>query len=173
MWEGRGGTANAPLGTDVVNLPPGPSIAVLESPDAPWPKAKDRNARNVGATFRGYRLDKQRQPIFLYRVGPIDVEEQPLPVLKENGTALSRRFVLEVKGATPPAGVYGEVAAGTKIELGAAAGEWRVDDKLTVRVKSENNSVPVVREKGGSRQLLLPVKFDAGGKTSFEVETTW
>jgi hypothetical protein len=109
----------------------------------------------------------------MYRVGGVDVEEQPLPVLKENGTALSRRFVLDARGAAPPRGVYCEVAAGAKIEAGAAAREWRVDDKLTVRVKGLAGSEPLVREKDGAKQLVLPLTFDADGKSAFEVETTW
>jgi len=173
MWEGRGGTANAPLGTDVINLPPGPAIAMLASPDEPWPKPKNRNDRNVGGQFRGYRLDKQRQPVFMYRVGAIDVEEQPLPALKENGTVLVRRFTLDAKGATPPQNVYCELAAGAKIEPGSAAGEWRVDDKLTVRVKSPADAKALVREKADGKQVLLPAKFDGQGKATFEVELSW
>jgi hypothetical protein len=173
MWDGRGDTANAPLGTDVFNLPPGPALAVLDSPDAPWPVAKDRNDRNVGGKFGGYRLDNKQQPIFLYRLGSVEVEEQPLPAVKESGIGLVRRFVLDAKGATPPRNLYCAIAAGAKIEPGAAAGEWRVDDKVTVRVKAPGDPKPVVREKDGAKQLLLPVTFDAQGRAAIESEVSW
>jgi hypothetical protein len=146
---------------------------VLDGPDAPWPKPKGRNDRNLGGQFRGYKLDAMRQPVFMYRLGPLDVEEQPLPVLKETGTALARRFTLDTKGSTPPQNVYCELAAGAKIEPGSTALEWRVDDKLTLLVKSGADAKPLVREKDGMRQLLLPVKFDADGKAAFELETSW
>jgi hypothetical protein len=109
----------------------------------------------------------------MYRVGQIEVEEQPVPVLKENGTALVRRFSLDAKGVTAQQGVYCELGAGAKIEPGAAAGEWRVDDKLTVRVKTPADSKPMLRETNGTKQLLLRVPFDAQGKAAIEVETSW
>ena len=171
MWEGRGGTANGPLGTDVINLPPGPAVAVLESPDAPWPRTRNRNERNVGGKFEGYRLDARRQPIFRYRVGDVDVEEQPLPVLKDNGTGLARKFSLAAEGE-PPTGVYCLLASGGKIES-ASQGEWRVDDRLTVRVTSTQGPTPLTREKDGQKQLVLPVRFDVEGKAAVEVEVSW
>jgi len=173
MWEGRGGTANGPLGTDVIDLPPGPALAILESPEAPWPKPKGRNDRNVGGSaFHGYKLDAKRQPIFMYRLGNVDVEEQPLPVLKEKGTALARRFSLSAKGQPPSPAVYCLLAAGGKIDT-SSSWEWRVDDKLTVLLKAPRDAKPVVREKDGTKQLLLLVKFDPQGNAAFETELSW
>ena len=54
-----------------------------------------------------------------------------------------------------------------------AAGEWRVDDKVTVRLKAPDDPKPVVREKDGTKQLVLPVNFDPEGKATFAVETSW
>lgn len=172
MWEGRGGSANAPLGKDVLDLPPGPAIAILDSPDAPWPKPKDRNDRNVGGQFRGYRLDKQRQPIFLYRVGAIDVEEQPMPVLRETGVALARKFTLAANGQAPK-DVYCLLASGGKIEPGPAAGEWRVDDKVTLRLDGADAAKAAVREKNGAKQLLLPLQWTADSNAVFVLEVSW
>jgi mono/diheme cytochrome c family protein len=172
MWEGRGGSANGPLGTDVLNLPPGPAIAVLGSPSAPWPRPKDRNDRDVGGKFLGYRVDKLGQPIFRYRVGEVEVEEQPLPLLRENGVAMVRRFSLAAKGKAP-ADVYCLLAAGAKVEAGSGSEEWKVDDKVRVRLNGSDLGSPAVREKDGKKQLLLPVKFDSQGKATFELEIAW
>ena len=134
MWEGRGGAAYGPLGRDVINLPPGPAVALLPSDDAPWPIAHDRRQRNLGGEFKGYRLDAQRQPIFMYRLGDVQIEEQPLPVPREGGVVLARKFHLT--GPQPAGGkLYLLAAAGTKIEE-VAPEIWKVDDKLTVRVKA-------------------------------------
>ena len=172
MWEGRGGSHNAPLGRDVLDLPPGAALAVLDSPDAPWPKAKGRNDRDVGGKFLGYRLDGKGQPVFRYRVGGVEAEEQPLPLLQEAGVGVVRKFTLAAKDGTP-SGLYCLLAAGAKVEPGKAAGEWRVDDKVTVRLKGADASTATVREKDGAGQLLLPVKFDGQGKAAFEVEMSW
>ena len=75
--------------------------------------------------------------------------------------------------ATPPAGLYCLVAAGEKVGAGKSGGEWRVDDKLTVRLKGVVSSSARVREQNGVKQLLLPVKFDAQGNATFDVEVSW
>src|SRR5687767_4800708 len=89
MWEGRGGAAFGPLGKDVMNLPPGPAFVALAGPDAAWPVAQERN---LGGDFLGYKLDKELQPIFRYRLNGVLIEEQPLPVLKAAGANLLRKF---------------------------------------------------------------------------------
>jgi mono/diheme cytochrome c family protein len=171
MWEGRGGAAYGPLGKDVIEMAPGPAVAVLMAADAPWPLAKDRWERDVGGQFVGYRLDAQRQPIIMYHLGEVNVEEQPVPAARGGGVALVRKF--KVTGAPPPpAGkLYLQAAAGAKVEE-QAAGVWRVDDKLTVRVTPPQGATPLVREQGGARQLLVPLDL-ARGTVGCEVEIMW
>src|SRR4051795_569411 len=87
MWEGRGGQALGPLGTDDLKLPPGPSFAVLANANDPWPAPHgdpdDGNiARNLGGQFKGYTFDQNRRPIFHYVLDGVDIHEQPLPVLQ-------------------------------------------------------------------------------------------
>lgn len=168
MWDGRGGAHLAPLGTDVMNFPPGPALAVLPSPDAPWPIPKDRRQRNVGGEFKGYRLDQQQQPVFLYRVNGVEVEEQAAPVLKDGGVVLVRRFRLKSNNA--PQGLHLLVAAGAKVEE-KSPGMWIVDDKLKVRV-SAKGMTPRLREVDGRKQVVVPVTFD-NGVAALEVETSW
>ena len=86
--EGRGGNPAGPLGTDVIDLPAGPSFAVLPGADAPWPVPKP-GERNAGGKFKGYRTDKSGQPTFLYDLGSgTVVSETPLPVLRKGGPVL-------------------------------------------------------------------------------------
>lgn len=163
MRKDRGGAFNEPLGTDAINLPPGPSFAVLSSPDAPWPAPK-RGERNVGGQFKGYRTDKAGQVTFVYKLGETEISESPTPVLKKGGAVLVRKFTLkgpEAKGLTFLA------ATGTKIESGGADGAWRVDDKLTVHVDPKLQ--PTVRTSDGVQQLLIPVH----GQTTLDVEMSW
>ena len=96
MWEGRGGQHLGPLGTDVIDLPPGPSFAVLGSANAEWPLPKPtyhaQVERNLGGHFKGYVLDKQERPTFEYILNEVTIQEQPLPVLKAGGAELQRKF---------------------------------------------------------------------------------
>jgi hypothetical protein len=170
MWEGRGGAHLAPLGQDVIELPAGPALAVLATPDAPWPVAKGRLPRDIGGHFRGYRLDPKRQPVFLYQLDGAAVEEQATPVLKEGGVALLRRIT--VTGKRPAAGgLYFLAAAGAKVAP-QSPGVWRVDDKLTVKFAAGTAGASV-RERGAAKQLLVPVELKDGAATTIEVEMAW
>ncbi|MDB5333443.1 MAG: hypothetical protein JWP03_4594 [Phycisphaerales bacterium] len=170
MWEGRGGNHLGPLGTDVINLPAGPSFAVLEKPDAAWPAPKSKE-RNLGGRFKGYELDKEDRPIFHYVLNDLDVREQPIPLLKAGGAELQRKFMLTSK--QPVAGLYFLAAEGRTLEP-KSPGEWVADGKITVRLAPNAAGVgqPVIRESNGSKQLLLPVTFN-NGTASFTVEMSW
>ena len=171
MWEGRGGAAYGPLGRDVLNLSAGPAVAVLGAPDADWPVPRDRRQRDVGGQFKGYRLDEQRQPIFLYRLGDVDIEEQPVPELRPGGPILMRKF--SVTGKPPAAGaLYFLAAAGAKVQE-QSPGTWRVDDKLTVRLRAPAGVEAVVRERGAVKQLVMPIPLREGSETVFDVEMAW
>jgi mono/diheme cytochrome c family protein len=170
MWEGRGGAHLAPLGKDVIDLPAGPALAVLATPDAPWPVAKGRRPRDLGGRFRGYRLDAKRQPVFMYQLGALAVEDQATPAIREGGVTLLRRIT--VTGEPPAAGkVYFLAAAGAKVEQ-ESPGVWRVDDRLTVKFNAGAAGASV-RELGAAKQLLVPVEPGGGAATTVEVEMAW
>lgn len=168
MWDGRGGQALGPLGTDVINLPPGPSFAVLPAADSPWPAPK-ANERNLGGKFKGYVLDKDDRPIFRYLLDGVQIEEQPMPELKTGGAVLVRKFHLVSKDA--PQGLYFLAASGASIDA-KSPGEWLVDAKLTVHIDPKASAKATIRESNGVKQLLLPVAF-SDGQTSFDVEMSW
>lgn len=174
MWEGRGGNWLGPLGTDVIDMPPGPSFAVLASQSDAWPKVPEpvvnEKFRNVGGRFKGYVLDKQERPTFHYILDDtIDIHEQPIPLLRQRSAALIRKF--EVSGAKPVKGLYFEAAAGKSIEQ-KSPGAWTIDGKLTVKLSSKSMLHPAVRESEGSKQLLIPIDPN-NGPVSFEVEMSW
>jgi mono/diheme cytochrome c family protein len=173
QWEGRGGKLNPPLGTDVINLPPGPSFAMISSPDAPWPVLK-LNERNPAAHFKGYALDDKDRPIFHYTLdipgGDIEVEEQALPILSPGKATLIREFHL--KSASSPKDLYFQAARGKKIES-ASPGVWTIDDTLTLSLPAGAAALkPVIRDSQGGKQLLFPVDF-AGGAAAINVQMSW
>ena len=177
MWEGRGGTWNGPLGTDVIEFPPGPSFAFLDSPNAAWPKIIESSGppanekyRHVGGHFKGYSLDKQERPTFHYILKDVDIYEQPVPVQLANKSDLIRKFALASK--VPVKDLYFLATQGEKI-VEKSPGAWSVDDgKLTLTLKSIEKLEPVVRDEEGQKQLLLPVHLN-NGAVSFDVEMSW
>lgn len=167
MWDGRGGSALGPLGKDVINLPPGPAVAILPDQKAPWPVAKNKE-RNVGGKFLGYRLDKKQMPVFRYQIEGITVEEQPLPLLLAGGPQIKRQFTLV--GSKPASGaVFLLIAGGAKVEA-RSAGEWLVDGKLTVRLDPKVKTI--TREEKGFTQVLVPADVTEKG-TTYLVEMSW
>jgi hypothetical protein len=174
MWEGRGGDHLGPLGTDVIDLPPGPSFAILDSADAAWPipkKVDHGETRDMGGQFKGYILDKEDRPIFHYVLHDVDITEQPLPILKAGGADLERRFHLA--GKSPVKGLNFLAAQGKSIEE-KSPGEWVVDGKLKIKVTSgQGVGKPLVRKSGNNMQLLLPIAFDKENASAFSVEMSW
>jgi azurin len=76
-WTGRGGGAQAPLGFDVFR-PAGelsPPLAVLASTSAEWPKS-DPKQRAEGFAWKGYTLDAQRFPTFLYEWDGVKITDR-------------------------------------------------------------------------------------------------
>lgn len=180
MWEGRGGSHLGPLGTDVINLPPGPSFAVLGSADAAWPMPKEMTPkadyrsqveRNLGGHFKGYILDKDERPTFHYILNDIDILEQPMPLLKTGGANLLRKFQLSSK--QPVKDLYFLAAQGAQIAV-KSPGEWVVDGKMTIHLFDQAVGIgqPVIRDSGGIKQLLIPISFN-NGAASFNVEMSW
>lgn len=149
--SGRTQDFNDPLGGDVFDLPAGPTFAVLEKADSPWPQP-EQGARNIGGRFRGYRLDGDRRPTFLYELAGISVEERPVPVIRPGGAAVNRVFHL--RSTQPVQGAYFLAAAGNRIEL-SGEGSYKIDGKWTVSLKLGNGLKPVIRSSGGRKEVVV------------------
>ena len=100
--NGRGGNWLGPLGTDIIEMPPGPAFAALIPVFPLWPELemgrRDEKYRNVGGHFKGYVLDKDERPTFHYILNDVDIHEQPLPVLK-TAAVLDRKFTSDKEAA--------------------------------------------------------------------------
>ncbi len=166
-WTGRSGRFNAPLGTDVIDLPPGPALALLEQPDAPWPAAADKATRNLGGRFAGYRLNGAGQPRFEYRLGAVQIAELPRPIVSAAGQGLVREFT--VKAPRPPKNLFLLAGAGTKIAP-AGPGAYKIDDKVTVLLRPEAGAQIRTRPGGAGQELLVPI---TAKDAKLEVELQW
>jgi mono/diheme cytochrome c family protein len=149
VWTGRGGGNAQPLGEQMIELPPGPAVALLNSADDPWPDAASPATR-----FLGYRFDSQRRPIFQYQVGDARIEESPLPVVSAAGVTLQRRFDLAaVPGAS---GLYLRAAVGNAIQA-AGPNAWTIDGSMTLTLSGASGATPIIRRRDDKQELLVPL----------------
>ena len=169
-WSGRAGRFLSPYGDEVINMPPGPALAFLESADDPWPTVTMTD-RNTGGRFKGYRLDDQRRPIFMYRLGGVTIEERFIPVVRPGGADLTRSFSLEA-GQVARGSLYLLLGEGESIEHNRD-GSWTVDGGIRIRLSSGTSATPIVRSSQGVQQLLLPIGITSGQSISIEVEISW
>jgi hypothetical protein len=160
-WVGRGPGYQTPLGDHVLPLVTGVPFAALESADTAWPA---QSAKELGYRFRGYRLDKQGRPTFLYSFGNMQVEDFPKPVPNPPDASFQRTLTLKATsasgGAAPIGSLWFRAAAGGKIEP-LDGGWYRIDGTLKMRVEQPGGSSPVVRQNGNRFELLVPVRFNA------------
>ena len=152
-WVGRGPGYQPPLGDNVMKFPEVVSFAILADEQATWPKAPGKEA---GYTFKGYKLADKGRPIFQYSFDGVDVQDDFLPKGENDVYAFHRTLTLTAK--EPPQKLFFLAADAGKLE--DVPGGKRVDEKLILKLQSA--AEPVVRDVGGRKQWLVPVKFENG-----------
>ncbi len=128
----------------------------------------------AGYRFLGYQLDKQQRPTFRYRFGDVLIEDHPKPFSQsgDKSPGLRRTLTLSGDGASGD-GAKGDVwyrAAVASSIADAGDGTYRIDNTWTIRLKSTEK--PTIRESGGKKELLLPLKF-TNGKATIVQEYVW
>jgi hypothetical protein len=83
-----------PLGDALMQFPSGPPVAFLKQTEEAWPESKPGTS---ALQFRGYRIDKQGVPTFLYRYQGIDIEDRLEATARQT---LKRR--LTIKAVSQP-----------------------------------------------------------------------
>ncbi len=152
-WNGRGQGFEPPLGDNIVKFAEGPTIATLSDASAAWPQ---QSAKDLGYKFRGYRLGEKRMPTFFYDIEQTRVEDFLAPYGDSDVYAFRRTLTLQ--SDKPQANLWYRAATGNSIEQ--KGGAFVVDNDLEVRFL--NVEKPLVRESGGRKELLVPVKFENG-----------
>lgn len=179
-WTDRGVGFQAPLGDNVWKLPAGVSFANLESPEATWPS---QPARELGAKFRGYRLNAAREPVFSYEIAGLRIEDHPRPLAgsaTEGGrfvrTLVATRLEPSARGTAPPAApnngaqTWFRAAAGGKIEP-LAGGGFLVDNQYRVKVAVAKETA-IVRHRGNQQEVVVPLPA-TGGPVTIIQELQW
>ncbi|MEX1269197.1 MAG: DUF1080 domain-containing protein [Balneolaceae bacterium] len=149
MWYNRGDGSSRPEGT-VEHLIPKPSLAIskLEKGQASW--AAD--TAGTGFRSRGYRIDQNDKPVFIYEIYGAVVNDEIRVV--DDGKGLRRSITVE----NPPDGLYIRLATGSTIEKDEN-NQYLIDDhSYYLRLDDPVDSEPVVRTVEDHQELLVPVQ---------------
>jgi mono/diheme cytochrome c family protein len=163
-WNGRGEGSEPPLGDNILSLPAGSSFAVLDGPEAVWPK---ENSKLQGFKFAGYHLTPDERPTFVYSLGDIKIEDFPNAVVTGKDAGLRRTFSLAASKDVN--NLYFRAAVGAKIES-LGNGIYQIDG--AVRMKLTSQSTPVIRSSAGKMELIVPVAF-TNNKGRIVQEYSW
>ena len=163
MWHSRGQAQLAvPLGS-VLTFSGEPTVALLATIDAAWPDSMDADY-----TFKGYELDTDGHPSFMYSMGDVAVSDHLSP--GEDGRLLRREVTLH--GDSDHEGYWVRVASGSKItELDD--GGYSVDgNSYYITLDEVHGAQAVIRSAGGGQELLVPFSM-SDGEASVRYTLVW
>lgn len=160
VWRGRffdaSGVASGrtdrfygPLGSEELLLP-APAFAVLKDNKSPWPTI-GKGERNIGGDFLGYRFPKDRRPVFRYKQGGFEIQEQPIPILQPGGAVLKRSFVL-VPGKNPKDLHY--LAWRGKNIKKVAEHKWQ-SGGVGIELRIDMDHDVIIRPAGDQQEMLI------------------
>ena len=155
MWHSRGDGSSRPLGAVQHFGAPAFTLAKLPSPGAAWV------ADTAGSGYRpkGYVLDANDRPTFLYRIYGANVSDA-IRVL-DNGHGLRRELTVQ----NPTGELYARLAEGETIEE-TAKDMYLIDGKsYYLRLDDAGGAKPVIRDTNGRKELVVPVR----GKLSYSI----
>ncbi|MFO0867637.1 MAG: c-type cytochrome [Pirellulales bacterium] len=163
-WTDRGVGYQPPLGDNVLKLPAGAEWAVLDNNESPWPT---ESVRTLGGHFRGYRLNAQREPIFLYDIGAFHIEDHPRPLSASDQGRLVRTLTITRRGGAGK--LWFRAAVGESIQ--ERDGAYQVAGQYVVKVTG-TDPPPRIRQQGARWELLVPVTADTTPRTLVQ-EIVW
>ena len=167
-WTGRGQGFEAPLGDDVLPLPNYVPFIVLDKADR---EVATEMGRDLGYKFLGYRLDKEQRPIFRYSFGGLTVDDHPVPTKEESRKYGTLKRTLHFEGAADTSQLWYRALTSKQMDS-LGEGRYRVDDVWRFEVNSSAVEAPIIRESGGQKELLIPIRMK-NGRTDITVNYIW
>lgn len=187
LWKGDFATVNdgsfSARGQDRIEFPPGIPFHRLPSLEDNWPYKRQTDylfPQDHGYQFRGYYLDQQKRPTFMYRYGEIRVEDFFEDLTDEKQNAYFRR-TLSFETPREQQMFYFRAAAGKDINQGKATLPDKdlpgkapsrssfVADRVTVTITEPFEGI--VRD-GDPKELLIPLVLPQG-RSKFVLEYRW
>lgn len=156
-WTGRGKGFEPPLGDDVIPLPTGHPLQVLDQLSEPFTAPQTDASSN---RFHGYSLNEKQQPTFRYSFNGIQIEDTPIPITNnDQPTALKRTLKFTGQGGTDR--LWYLAARSNRIRE-TDRGRYRIDDAWGMEIQSTAHEKSVVREIQGKQELLVPIRLIDG-----------
>ncbi len=155
-------------GNERIQFPEGIPFHRLASMDDSWPYKGKTNylfPQDHGYQYKGYYLNLEKRPTFMYEYGTIKVEDYFEDHLDQEGKAFFKRtltFTTE-KNEEP---FFFRLGAGKTIERNQNS--WKID-RLNLGI--DQKLKPIVRE-GDPKDLILPIKLRKG-ETKIRINYKW
>lgn len=163
-WFVRAAPEAEPLGTDIVQMPPGFPFALVPEGEAEETSGVTDEA---GPQFSGYRLDPQGVPTLLYRFGGFEIEDR-LEATNEGG--LKRTLNARYTGESPPIGqLWFRIHIGKDLVLKDAT--CFDPNGVTVSLKATENQAVLRRAEQNPEWTEWRIRVHEG--KSLEVNYQW
>ena len=150
MWHNRGVRAITPVSKNLAMLPLDLQFAELANPDAKWPVELNRESkqqRTHSLRFRGYKLDKNRYPTFMYTLGALSFEDRFDPLPDQSGI----KRTIKIKGNSD------------KLFFRAAMDQISKNgDTYKIPPCSIELKNATLRPFGKTQELIVPVNLSSG-----------
>ncbi len=155
-------------GNERIQFPDGIPFHRLASMDDAWPykgKTDYLFPQNHGYQYKGYYLDPEKRPTFMYEYGTIKVEDFFEDYLDNNGKAFFTRTVT-FSTTVKQEPFFFRLGSGKEIKNDGKS--WNVD-RLSLSLHDDMKTL--IRD-GDSKDLLLPVHLNKG-KTIIRIDYKW
>lgn len=176
-WTGRGQGFQPPLGDGVFTPDAATAVAVLASPESPWPATQSGqpaggqpDGPREGVRFRGYSLDAQGRPTFNWSNGGMRIGEKIEPVV-EGGKTIVRRTV-RLTGRPTAGEAFFRATLARKVE-DKGDGWLLIDDTWRVRVSGRGVGSAANRTADGKTDIRHPIVWSPGDNAEFVEELSW
>jgi mono/diheme cytochrome c family protein len=183
-WDGQGAGGFNPAARPV-RLAQDLSIYTLGDHKKPWPLKPfmdDENPvnpdpqypRNLGYRFRGYYLDEEKVPTFMYSMAEIYVEDRSVAILDGERPILRRTLTFTIPKRRYPNSrtVFFRALTGKIEVVSAYRAKWLVFKTEEVQVSATEHFTSVTRKFGeeeDQEEVLLILELP-GGTSTFEVD---
>jgi mono/diheme cytochrome c family protein len=172
-WTGRGQGFQPPLGDAVFAPDSAAAVAVLDSPESPWPAvqgALSADLQRGDVRFCGYTLDAAGRPTFTWSSGGMRISEHIEPVVESGKTGVRRTVRLAGRPAVGAA--WFRAGPATKVE--EADGGWlRMDGAWRARVHGAGVGPATRHAGGGKTEVRYPIVWGDGDTAECVEELSW
>ena len=148
MWHSRGDGSSRPSGSVLRFGKPIMALQTLNSPDAAW----STDSAGTGYRPKGYVLDGNDRPTFRYYIYNTMVKD--VSRVMDDNQGIHREISIE----NPVANLYLRLAEAEMIEM-PSEGLYLINDKsYYLRMDDAGGAKPVIRNKNGHKELIVPVQ---------------